>query len=220
MKINEFAVVDDSQVDEAPIGALRRAGTKLASFFSSNAKNANKVQSAVNALYKEYEGIYKQSPEKKPTGQSLLDFIKGKGYPIDDKGGLTGVFKAIEKAKQTANTKPDAVDPADRDQNSDTQTGDNTIQFPTQDEIKKFGNLNNSMYEAITVKPDTVLSSDQVADAIEYVVRDSYANDAIQNLAPGKFTPEYRKAMQSNKQQPNTDKGKLTQGADGVWEFK
>ena len=75
MKINEFAIIEPN-IDEAPIGAFKRAATGIAGFFGSAGAQADgKVQSAINAMYKEYKQYYTPTPEGRPTGDNLKAFI-------------------------------------------------------------------------------------------------------------------------------------------------
>ena len=233
MKINEIAVFDQTQdVQEAPIGMLKRAATGLAGIFSLSQKEESKVQSAVNGIYKAYKTYYTPTPEGKPTGENMLNFLQSSKYPIQKKyGGLTGLYQAVEKAKKLKKQKPNAVDPdANKDSEQPTnQTPDNRIQFPTPDEIKQFA----GMYEALEIKADTVLSDQQVKDIIEFVVRDSYQDDKLKDLTAGDFTVQRRqqnkkqeKEQQTAKQtqtqtaqKTSADSGGLSQGDDGVWRF-
>jgi len=226
MKINEFAILTESRTDEAPIGMFKRLGTGLAGFFSSSKAQESKVQSAVNALYKEYKNYYTPTPEGKPTGENLKAFIIATGYPLAKKyKDLTGLYTQVEKAKKMRSTKPNAVDPeAEKDQQQTQQGGntDNTIQFPTPDEIKQF----SGMYEALAIKADTVLSNKQVEDIIEFIVRDSYADDRIKELAPGAYTQKLRtlknKQEKQKQAQPKTKTlgSELVQGDDGIFRFQ
>lgn len=226
MKINEFAILTESRTDEAPIGMFKRLGTGLAGFFSSSKAQESKVQSAVNALYKEYKNYYTPTPEGKPTGENLKAFIIATGYPLAKKyKDLTGLYAQVEKAKKMRSTKPNAVDPeAEKDQQQTQQGGntDNTIQFPTPDEIKQF----SGMYEALAIQADTVLSNKQVEDIIEFIVRDSYADDRIKELAPGAYTQKLRtlknKQEKQKQAQPKTKTlgSELVQGDDGVFRFQ
>lgn len=232
MKINEIAVFDQTQdIEEAPVGMLKRAATGLAGIFSLSQREESKVQSAVNGIYRAYKTYYTPTPEGKPTGENMLNFLQSSKYPIQKKyGGLTGLYQAVEKAKQLKKQKPNAVDPeAEKDQQQPQQGGDNRIQFPTPDEIKQFA----GMYEALEIKADTVLSDQQVKDIIEFVVRDSYQDDKLKDLTAGDFTVQKRsqdkkkeKEQQAAKQQQtqtaqktSADTGGLSQGDDGVWRF-
>ena len=225
MKINEFAIIE-SDVQEAPIGMLKRAATGLAGFFSSSQAAESKVQSAINAMYKEYKNFYTPTPEGKPTGENLKAFIIGTGYPLEKKyKDLTGLYTQVEKAKKMRATKPNAVDPeAEKDQEQQQQGGDNRIEFPTPDEIKQYA----GMYEALAIQADTVLNKQQVEDIIEFIVRDSFQDDRIKDLAPGAYTQKLRtlnkkkeKEQQAQKQQSQSQTGdEFVQGDDGVYRFQ
>lgn len=84
------------------------------------------------------------------------------------------------------------------------------------------------MYEALAIKADTVLSNKQVEDIIEFIVRDSYADDRIKELAPGAYTQKLRtlkKKQEKQKQQKSQSNtktlgGELVQGDDGVFRFQ
>ena len=236
MKINEFAILTESRADEAPIGMFKRAATGLAGFFSSSKAQESKVQGAVNAMYKEYKNYYTPTPEGKPTGENLKAFIVATGYPLAKKyKDLTGLYTQVEKAKKMRSTKPNAVDPEAEKTNAN-KTPDNTIDFnkvkqnsPEQNYRDNYDKIfqKNGMYEALTIKADTVLSNKQVEDIIEFIVRDSYADDRIKELAPGAYTQKLRtlkKKQQQEKQKktqaPTTGGGNLVQGDDGVFRFQ
>ena len=77
MKINEIAIINESQeIEEAPIGMLKRLGTGFKGMFSKASANENMVQRSINDLYKKYVEYYTPLPEKKPTAGNMLDFLQ------------------------------------------------------------------------------------------------------------------------------------------------
>ena len=232
MKINEIAVITEShELEEAPIGLLRRMGTALKGMFSASQAQESKVQSAVNSLYKEYKTYYTATPAQRATGQNLLDFLKGSGYPIGPKAPKTGfktltdVANAAEEAEKLKNAKPQQAEPETEPEQDNGGNQDNTIDFnkvkqnsPEQnyrdgyDQIFKQG-----MYEAVDIKADTPLNDDMVKKIIEFVVRHSYATDTIKDLKPGSFTNKARTQRNKELAQQAKEKLGLTQDKDGVW---
>ena len=224
MKINEFAIIEP-KVDEAPIGAFKRAVTGIAGFFgSAGAQEDNKVQSAINAMYKEYKNFYTPTPEGRPTGDNLKAFITATGYPLEKKyGSLTGLYAQVEKAKKMRSQKPvKATEP-------DAQAGDdNTVPFPKPNSTGS--TMVQGTYEALDIKGDSVLSNAQVEDMIEFIVRDSFQDDKVKDLAPGAYTAKMRR--QNNKkdkeqaqqkataQTPSATDSELVKGNDGIFRFQ
>tara|TARA_X000000950_G_scaffold258666_1_gene326370 strand:+ start:5751 stop:6425 length:675 start_codon:yes stop_codon:yes gene_type:complete len=224
MKINEFAIIEP-KVDEAPIGAFKRAMTGIAGFFgSAGAKEDSKVQSAINAMYKEYKQYYTPTPEGRPTGENLKAFITATGYPLEKKyGSLSGLYAQVEKVKKMRNQKP--VKPTE----PDAQAGDdNTVPFPKANSTGS--TMVQGTYEALDIKSDSVLSNAQVEDMIEFIVRDSFRDDKVKDLAPGAYTAKLRR--QNNKkdkeqaqqkataQTPSATDGELVKGNDGIFRFQ
>ena len=84
------------------------------------------------------------------------------------------------------------------------------------------------MYEALAIQADTVLNKQQVEDIIEFIVRDSFQDDRIKDLAPGAYTQKLRtlnkkkeKEQQAQKQQSQSQTGdEFVQGDDGVYRFQ
>ena len=216
MKINEIAVITESQeLEEAPIGLLKRMGTALKGMFSASQAQESKVQSAVNSLYKEYKTYYTATPAQRATGQNLLDFLKGSGYPIGPKAPKTGfktltdVANAAEEAEKLKNAKPQQAEPEAEPEQDNSNQPDNTIDFnkvkqnsPEQnyragyDQIFKQG-----MYEAVDIKADTPLDDNIVKKIIEFVVRHSFATDTIKDLKPGAFTNKARTQQAKDQQE-------------------
>ena len=227
MKINEFAIIEPNvKVDEAPIGAFKRAVTGIAGFFGSAGAQADgKVQGAINAMYKEYKQYYTPTPEGRPTGDNLKAFITAIGYPLEKKyGSLTGLYAQVEKAKKMRSQKPvKATEP-------EAQAGgdDNTVPFPQGNSAGS--RMVQSTYEALDIKGDSVLSNAQVEDMIEFIVRDSFQDDKVKDLAPGAYTAKLRR--QNNKQDkeqaqpkasaqtPSATDSELVKGNDGIFRFQ
>ena len=225
MKINEFAIIEPN-IDEAPIGMIRRAATGLAGMVgNSTAKEASKVQSAINSMYKEYKKFYTPTPEGRPTGDNLKAFITATGYPLEKKyGSLTGLYAQVEKAKKMRSQKPvKATEP-------EAQVGgdDNTIPFPQAN--NPGSKMVQSTYEALDIKGDSILNNNQVEDMIEFIVRDSFQDDKIKDLAPGAYTAKLRtqnkkkdkeQAQQkATAQTPNATDSELVKGNDGIFRFQ
>lgn len=226
MKINEIAVIE-SDVQEAPIGMFKRAATGLAGFFSSSQAAESKVQAAINAMYKEYKNFYTPTNEKRPTGENLKQFIVATGYPLEKKyGSLTGLYAQVEKAKKQRSKKP--IKPTEPEAQPDSQGGDDkTIPFPQPN--NPGSQMMQGTYEALDIQADSNLTTQQVEDIIEFIVRDSYQDDKIKDLAPGAYTQKLRtlnkkkeKEQQAQKQQqPQSQTGdEFVQGDDGVYRFQ
>ena len=225
MKINEFAIIEPN-IDEAPIGAFKRAATGIAGFFGSAGAQADgKVQSAINSMYKEYKKFYTPTPEGRPTGDNLKAFITATGYPLEKKyGSLTGLYAQVEKAKKMK--KADTVKATE----PDAQAGgdDNTIPFPQAN--NPGSKMVQSTYEALDIKGDSILNNNQVEDMIEFIVRDSFQDDKIKDLAPGAYTAKLRtqnkkkdkeQAQQkATAQTPSATDSELVKGNDGIFRFQ
>jgi len=227
MKINEFAIIEPNvKVDEAPIGAFKRAVTGIAGMVgNSTAKEASKVQGAINAMYKEYKKFYTPTPEGRPTGDNLKAFITATGYPLEKKyGSLTGLYAQVEKAKKMKKANPvKATEP-------EAQAGgdDNTVPFPQGNSAGS--KMVQSTYEALDIKGDSILSTNQVEDMIEFIVRDSFQDDKIKDLAPGAYTAKLRtqnkkkdkeQAQQkATAQTPSATDSELVKGNDGIFRFQ
>ena len=226
MKINEFAILTESRTDEAPIGMFKRLGTGLAGFFSSSQAAESKVQAAINAMYKEYKNFYTPTNEKRPTGENLKQFIVATGYPLEKKyGSLTGLYAQVEKAKKQRSKKP--IKPTEPEAQPDSQNGDDkTIPFPQPN--NPGSQMVQGTYEALDIQADSNLTTQQVEDIIEFIVRDSYQDDKIKDLAPGAYTQKLRtlkKKQEKQKQQKSQSNTKtlgseLVQGDDGVFRFQ
>lgn len=104
MRINDIIV--ENRTDEAPQGMLKRAGLGIASKFGSGTASG-KLQTGelANALRKEYDTfVGKLSPKfgNKPTTDTLLAFLKQKGYPT----GEVQKYIDQEMAKMEPKTAP------------------------------------------------------------------------------------------------------------------
>jgi hypothetical protein len=191
MKINEIAIINESQeIEEAPIGMLKRLGTGFKGMFSKASANENMVQRSINDLYKKYVEYYTPTNEKKPTAGNMLDFLQATGYPVGKAPNakyktLTALMNAIKKAEEIQKQDPNKK----QDQEQDD---DKTVDFE-----KERDNLAAGMYEAVA---DTPLSKEDVYKIIEFVVRDSYQDDKIKKLEPGNYTQALRDKKQKEKE--------------------
>jgi hypothetical protein len=69
------------QVDEAPVGMLKRAGLGIASKFgSSTAKGALDMAKYANGLRKQFD-FYLGQTDQKPNSDALIAFLKSNGFP-------------------------------------------------------------------------------------------------------------------------------------------
>jgi hypothetical protein len=143
MKINEIAIINESQeIEEAPIGMLKRLGTGFKGMFSKASANENMVQRSINDLYKKYVEYYTPTNEKKPTAGNMLDFLQATGYPVGKVPNakyktLTALMNAIKKAEEIQKQDPNKK----QDQEQDD---DKTVDFE-----KERDNLAAGMYEAV-----------------------------------------------------------------------
>ena len=224
MKINEIAVLTESQeLEEAPIGILKRMGTAIKGMFSASQAQESKVQSAVNALYKEYKTYWTATPAQRPTGQNMLEFLKGTGYlPNKDFKTVTDVANAAEEAEKIKNAKTQQAEPEAEPEQSNTNDKENILDFnkeknksPDQNYRDNYDQIfKQGMYEAVDIKADTPLEDDTVKKIIEFIVRHSYATDYVKDLNPGAFTNKSRLAKQ--KQQQEKEFGELGYKYDPV----
>lgn len=237
MKINEIAVLNESKVNEAPVGMLKRAATKIASKVpgASGAKMADQVQSTANAVYKEFMAIAKNSTIGKPTEEGLLAFLKGKGFPVKDMAQLKQSMAAAQatagqtqpgslKDKMTKlGQKVGGMFGGDKgDQGGDDNVADISQGKQTNDPNAKIA---SGMYEAPVVgtdKEQKVIGNKEVEQIIMFAVKKSFENDQIANLAPGKFTPGYKDHVKQQQDAGNKSAGtgKLVQGQDGIYRFQ
>jgi hypothetical protein len=81
MKLSEI-LVESKTLSEKPMGILKRAGLGLASKVSSKAAGKLASGSEANELHKDYN-FYLGSSNQKATANSLLQFLKQEGHPID-----------------------------------------------------------------------------------------------------------------------------------------
>jgi hypothetical protein len=235
MKINEVAQIQIN-VDEAPVGMLKRAATKIASKVpgATGAKMADQVQSTANALYKEFMAITKNSPAGKPTDSGLVQYLQGKGFPVQDmaqlkksasqaqklankvqpgsmQDKLKGIGKQIGKTVNKMTAKPDGDGPENNPPGG--------ASAPNPNNVVQMKNLAAGMYEAQQPK---LISNKEVEQLIMFAVQQSFENDQITNLKPGAFTPKYKEYMKTAKSSGNTGAGKggLVKGDDGIYRFQ
>ena len=133
MKINEFAILNEAQVKEAPQGMLKRAGLGIAKAFGSD-KAAGKLETGKMAnLIKKAFMKHLGASGREMNAQELIQFLKINKYPTQGVEKMAQDMANKEKAK-TMQKGPLAG-------KDDQQAGgdDNIIQMPSQADIKKFG---------------------------------------------------------------------------------
>jgi hypothetical protein len=81
MKISEL-LMENQDLDEAPMGIMKRAGLGLASKFSSKASGKLASGKESNELRKDFD-FYLGSSNQKATAKSLMQFLNQEGHPTD-----------------------------------------------------------------------------------------------------------------------------------------
>lgn len=133
MKINEFALINESQVKEAPQGILKRTGLGIAKAFGSD-KAAGKLETGKMAnLIKKAFMKHLGASGREMNAEELIKFLKMNKYPTQGVEKMAKDMANKEKAK-TMQKGPLAG-------KDDQQAGadDNIIQMPSQSDIKQFG---------------------------------------------------------------------------------
>jgi hypothetical protein len=99
MKITDI-VSQKQQVDEAPVGMLKRAGLGIASKLGSQtAKGALNTATMANGLRKQFDYYLGQSGQK-PNSDAIIAFLGANGFPT------AGAEAAIKQAAMAAGTMP------------------------------------------------------------------------------------------------------------------
>ena len=216
MKINEIAVLTESQhVDEAPYGALKSMGNKIAAKFGSQrAADAGAIGKEANAMKKQFVSFAQNSNQGQPTKELLVQYLQAKGFPIADTRELDMIAKSAGKlnpslaqkiAKGWKNFKkglpklpkmPQGAQPTALKPNLDVQAGG-------KDQVAA------GMYEAI---PQSQMLNDKAMDQIfMYIVKAGYQQRADLGGASA-FAP----SAGGSQKKPA---GGMAQGKDGVWRF-
>ena len=99
MKINDI-LSQKQQIDEAPVGMLKRAGLGIASKLgSTSAKGALDTATMANGLRKQFDYYLGQTGQK-PNSDAIIAFLSANGFPTD------GAQAAIKQAAIAAGTMP------------------------------------------------------------------------------------------------------------------
>jgi len=99
MKITDI-VSQKQQVDEAPVGMLKRAGLGIASKLgSTSAKGALDTATMANGLRKQFD-YYLGQTDQKPNSDAIIAFLSTNGFPT------AGAETAIKQAAMAAGTMP------------------------------------------------------------------------------------------------------------------
>ncbi len=99
MKINDI-LSQKQQIDEAPVGMLKRAGLGIASKLGSQtAKGALNTAAMANGLRKQFD-YYLGQTSQKPNSDAIIAFLSANGFPTD------GAQAAIKQAAMAAGTMP------------------------------------------------------------------------------------------------------------------
>ena len=99
MKITDI-VSQKQQVDEAPVGMLKRAGLGIASKLGSHsAKGALNTATMANGLRKQFD-YYLGQTDQKPNSDAIIAFLSTNGFPT------SGAEAAIKQAAMAAGTMP------------------------------------------------------------------------------------------------------------------
>lgn len=213
MKINEIAVLTESQhVDEAPYGALKSMGNKIAAKFGSQrAADAGAIGKEANALKKQFVAFAQNSNQGQPTKELLVQYLQAKGFPIADTKELDAIARSAGKlnpslaqklAKGWKNFKkgmpkmPKGVQPTKMQPNLTAVDGG-------KDQVAA------SMYEAV---PKSQIVNDKTMDQIfMYIVKAGYTQRADMGGASA-FAPNAGGGQ-------TKPQGAMSQGKDGVWRF-
>lgn len=162
MKINEFAVLNEAQVKEAPQGMLKRAGLGIAKAFGSD-KAAGKLETGKMAnLIKKAFNKHLGASGRESNAEELIAFLKMNKYPTQGVEKMAQDMANKEKAKTMQKGPLAGKDDAGGD--------DNVIQMPSQSDIKKFGQ-GESIEEA-------ELKSKQIDQLIMKAATDAYDTKA------------------------------------------
>ena len=195
MKINEFAVLNESQVKEAPQGILKRTGLGIAKAFGSD-KAAGKLETGKMAnLIKKAFNKHLGSSGRESNAEELIKFLKINKYPTAGVEKMAQDMANKEKAKQQAKTMqkgPMAGDKQDGQQGKgptagDKQDGqqgndDKIIQMPSQSDIRKFGGESVEEAELKSSQIDKLIMK-AATDA--YDVKSGYGGTGLGNLKGG-----------------------------------
>lgn len=99
MKITDI-VSQKKQIDEAPVGMLKRAGLGIASKLGSqSAKGALNTAAMANGLRKQFD-YYLGQTDQKPNSDAIIAFLSTNGFPT------AGAEAAIKQAAMAAGTMP------------------------------------------------------------------------------------------------------------------
>jgi len=181
MKINEFAVLNESQVKEAPQGILKRTGLGIAKAFGSD-KAAGKLETGKMAnLIKKAFNKHLGSSGRESNAEELIKFLKINKYPTAGVEKMAQDMANKEKAKQQAKTMqkgPMAGDKQDGQQGND----DKIIQMPSQSDIRKFGGESVEEAELKSSQIDKLIMK-AATDA--YDVKSGYGGTGLGNLKGG-----------------------------------
>ena len=214
MKINEIAVLTESQhVDEAPYGALKSMGNKIAAKFGSQrAADAGAIGKEANALKKQFVSFAQNSNQGQPTKELLLQYLQAKGFPIADTKELDAIARSAGKLNPSLAQKlakgwkqfkkgmpklPKGAEPTKMQPNLKTVDGGKDQQVAA------------SMYEAV---PKSQIVNDKTMDQIfMYIVKAGYTQRADMGGASA-FAPNAGGSQ-------TKPQGAMSQGKDGVWRF-